>query len=71
MAGHRVSGRDSWLPQHAAHVGDAEALRLIAPDIASHDVFLSGRLGWVKAARLAAVRAGVPPEHVHVEHFSY
>jgi len=70
VAGHRVSGRDSWLPQHAAHVSDAEALRLIAPDIADHDVFLCGSAGWVKAARLAAVRAGVPPEQVHVENLS-
>jgi len=71
VAGHRVSGRDSWLPQHAAHVSDAEALRLIAPDIADHDVFICGSPGWVKAARLAAARAGVPPGHVHVENFSY
>jgi ferredoxin-NADP reductase len=71
VAGHRVSGRDSWLPQHAAHVSDAEALRLISPDIADHDVFLCGRPGWVQAARLAAVRAGAPPEQIHVESLSY
>ena len=71
LTGPRVTGRDSWLPQHAAHVSDVEALRLIAPDIADHDVFLSGTPGWVKVAELAAVRAGVPPEFIHIERFTY
>jgi predicted ferric reductase len=71
VTGPRATGRDSWLPQHAAHVGDAEALRLIAPDIADHDVFLSGTPGWVKVAEHAAVRAGVPPDFIHVERFTY
>jgi ferredoxin-NADP reductase len=71
VSGPRVTGRDSWLPQHAAQVGDVEALRLIAPDIADHDVFLSGAPGWVKVAQVAAVRAGVPPEFIHIERFTY
>ena len=34
VTGTRVSGRDSWLPQHAAHLGDVEALLQFVPDVA-------------------------------------
>jgi ferredoxin-NADP reductase len=71
VTGRRVSSRSSWLPEHAAHVGDVEALRLIAPDVASHDLFLCGNPGWVAAVELAAIGAGVPAEQVHIERFAY
>lgn len=70
VTGRRVSSRSSWLPEHAAHVSDVEALRLIAPDVANHDVFLCGSTGWVEAAELAAIGAGVPPGQVHRELFA-
>jgi ferredoxin-NADP reductase len=71
VTGRRVSSRNSWLPEHAAHVSDVEALRLIAPDVASHDLFLCGNPGWVAAVELAAIGAGVPAEQVHIERFAY
>ena len=71
VTGHRASGRNSWLPHHAAHVGDVEALRQLVPDVARHDVFICGSPAWMDAAERAVIRAGVPPGHVHIERFAY
>ncbi|GAA4108173.1 ferric reductase-like transmembrane domain-containing protein [Knoellia locipacati] len=71
VAGPRVPGRDTWLPVAAEHLSDADALRHLVPDVADHDVFLCGSPGWMEAARAAAISAGVPEEHVHLERFSY
>ena len=71
VTGHRASGRPSWLPQHAAHLGDVEALRQLVPDVAKHDVFICGSPGWMDAAERAAIGAGVPPERIHIERFTY
>jgi predicted ferric reductase len=71
VTGHRASDRASWLPQHAAHLGDVEALRQLAPDVAKHDVFICGSPGWMDAAEQAVIAAGVPSEHVHLERFTY
>lgn len=71
LAGHRRSDRDSWLPTLAEDVGDAEALRRYCPDIADHEVFVCGAPGWMDAAKNAAIEAGVPAEHIHVERFAF
>jgi ferredoxin-NADP reductase/DMSO/TMAO reductase YedYZ heme-binding membrane subunit len=71
VTGPRASRRHSWLPQHAAHLGDVEALRQLVPDVADHDVFICGSPGWMDAAEQAVVSAGVPREHVHIERFAY
>ena len=71
VTGPRVSERRSWLPQQAAHLSDAEALRRLVPDVATHDVFICGSPGWMTAAEHAVVDAGVPREHIHIERFSY
>lgn len=69
--GHRIPGRDSWLPESAAHLGDAEALVQIAPDIADHDVYICGSGPWMAAAEAAVKDAGVAPKAIHIEHFEY
>jgi predicted ferric reductase len=71
VTGPRAKGRDSWLPQHAAHLGDVQALRQLVPDVAGHDVFICGSPGWMDAAETAARGAGVPKEHIHIERFSF
>ena len=71
VTGPRARGRDSWLPQHAAHLGDVQALRQLAPDVAGQDVFICGSPGWMNAAEAAALGAGVPREHIHIERFSF
>jgi predicted ferric reductase len=71
VTGRRATRRSSWLPEHAAHLGDVEALRQLVPDVANHDVFICGSPGWMDAAEQAVLRAGVPPENVHIERFAY
>jgi predicted ferric reductase len=71
VEGHRVRGRESWLPVQAAHLGDAQALLELVPDVAEHEVYLCGSEGWMQAALDAAHAAGVPRDAVHLERFSY
>jgi len=71
VEGHRVPGRDSWLPASAAHLSDADALRHLVPDVAERDVYLCGAPAWMEAARRAALACGTPAEHIHVERFTY
>jgi len=71
VLGPRLAGWRSWLPQGAGHLSDVDALRQLVPDVAEHDVYLCGAQPWMDAARDAALAAGVPPRHVHVESFSW
>jgi ferredoxin-NADP reductase len=71
VEGHRVPGRDSWLPAQAAHLTDAQALLELVPDVRDHDVFLCGAPDWMDAARVAALECGVPADHVHLERFAF
>ena len=71
VLGPRIRSRNSWLPQSAAGLDDADALRRIVPDVADHDVYLCGADAWMAAAHAAVVAAGVPEDAVHVEHFGW
>ncbi len=71
VEGHRIRGRESWLPRQAAHLTDTRALLEIVPDLAAHDVYVCGTDGWMTAVRAAALEAGVPPAAVHLERFAY
>jgi ferredoxin-NADP reductase/DMSO/TMAO reductase YedYZ heme-binding membrane subunit len=71
IEGHRVPGRDSWLPAEAAHLTDREALLHLCPDVAERDVYVCGAPAWMDAVRLAAREAGVPGAHIHLERFTY
>ncbi|HET7477436.1 MAG TPA: ferredoxin reductase family protein [Dermatophilaceae bacterium] len=71
VVGRRATGRESWLPAHAAHFADEDAIRQIVPDVADHDVFICGSPGWMTAAERAVRAAGVPRRHIHLERFSY
>ena len=71
LTGSRVSGRDSWLPVGLGHLNDAQALRILCPDIAEHDVYVCGSGPWMDAVRRAALDAGVPAAHLHIERFDY
>jgi ferredoxin-NADP reductase len=71
VEGHRVPGRDTWLPAAAAHLSDAAALARLVPDVAERDVFLCGAPAWMDAARRAALECGVPADNVHLERFEY
>jgi predicted ferric reductase len=71
IEGPRVPGRPSWLPAQAGHLTDDAALLDLVPDVADHDVFICGSVGWMDAAEAAAEAAGVPRQQIHLERFSY
>ncbi len=71
IVGPRVSDRSSWLPHTAGHLSDVQALHELVPDIEEHDVYVCGASAWMDAARDAALAAGVPPAHIHLERFSW
>ena len=71
VEGHRIRGRESWLPRQARHLGDAQALLEIAPDLPDHDVYVCGSDGWMDAVRSAALEAGAAKDAVHLERFAY
>ncbi len=71
VLGRRVPGRDSWLPESAAHLSDEQALRQLVPDIADHDVYLCGAQPWMDAVRRAATACGVPAQNLHLERFGW
>jgi predicted ferric reductase len=70
LLGPRADG-PSWLPRPVAALGDVEALRQIAPEIARSHVYLCGPDGWTAAVRAAAHAAGVRPERLHTEQFAW
>jgi predicted ferric reductase len=70
-AGRRVTSRCSWLPESAAHLSDAGALKDLVPGIAAQDVFVCGPDPWMEAVRRAALEAGVPAEQIHLERFDW
>jgi predicted ferric reductase len=59
----------SWLPEGWRH--DGAALRDLVPDITSHDVFICGPNRWMESVAVAARRAGVPDEQIHLERFTW
>ena len=69
--GPRIPGRRTWLPQSAGHLGEAEALLALVPDVAGHDVYICGAPDWMDAARDACLAAGVPPDRIHLERFAW
>ena len=71
LDGHRVAGRNSWLPADWGHLTDEAALRHLVPDVAERDVFLCGGPAWMDAAEAAAIEAGVPAVRIHAERFAY
>jgi predicted ferric reductase len=71
LPGPRVPDRASWLPAAAGHWSDAHALLHLAPALVESDVYVCGPQGWMDAVRAAALTAGLPPEQLHEERFSW
>ena len=71
VLGPRARDRASWLPEQAAHLGDAEALLALVPDLAEREVYVCGAAEWMDLVIAAAREAGVPSEAIHHERFAY
>ena len=71
LPGHRRAAY-SWLGPHVpAAVSDLDALRWWVPDIAERDVYVCGPPAWTDLVRADLRRAGLPPERLHLETFSW
>ena len=71
LIGPRMRSRESWLPQSAAGSRDANRLLELVPDLAKRDVFVCGPDRWMDLASQAALEAGLPPEQLHQERFTW
>ncbi|MDX6264073.1 MAG: hypothetical protein QOH84_5761 [Kribbellaceae bacterium] len=71
VLGPRLRDRPSWLPESAANWSDVDALRSLVPGIDGYDVFVCGPDPWMDAVCAAALAAGVAPDQLHQERFSW
>jgi predicted ferric reductase len=71
LTGPRIPGRNSWLPMSAAAWDDADAMQRVVPGLRGYDVFVCGPDAWMDAACAAALAAGLPPEQLHQERFTW
>ena len=71
LTGSRATDRDSWLPQKAAHWGDAAALQHLVPDLLRCDVFVCGPAVWMDAVALTALDLKLPRNQLHQERFTW
>ncbi|MDT7539586.1 MAG: hypothetical protein QOI82_3171 [Actinomycetota bacterium] len=71
LTGRRGTGRDAWLPAQHAFLRGSHALRQLLPGITDYDVFVCGPDAWMDSACEAARAAGLPPQQLHVERFSW
>jgi predicted ferric reductase len=70
LPGRRRSS-DSWLGAGVGPADDLTALTWWIPDLAERDVYVCGPTPWAEAVRRTTEAAGLPPEHFHVETFSW
>jgi predicted ferric reductase len=71
LTGARATGRTSWLPATFGAIDDSAALRTLVPDLPVRDVFVCGPDAWMDAVSAAALSAGLPPEQLHTERFTW
>ena len=60
------------LPGHRAHPANhPRSLLRHVPDLAHRDVYVCGPQQWADEIGRAAIAAGLPPEHLHIETFAW
>jgi len=61
----------SWLGPHAGAADDLTSLTYWVPDIGERDVYVCGPTAWTDQVLRTLAAAGVPPEQIHLETFSW
>ncbi|CAN5233458.1 ferric reductase-like transmembrane domain-containing protein [soil metagenome] len=61
----------SWLGAHAGEATDVAALRFWVPDIAERDTYVCGPPVWTAQVVQSLRAAGVSPDQIHLESFSW
>jgi predicted ferric reductase len=71
----RLPGRrrapDSWLGDVNGTADDLRALRYWVPDIAERDVYVCGPAPWADLVCRTLAAAGLPPDQLHLETFTW
>lgn len=62
---------DSWLGAHVGRADDLTALVSWVPDIAQRDVYVCGPAAWTAQVVATLRTAGLTPDHIHLESFSW
>ncbi|NTW41070.1 MAG: oxidoreductase, partial [Cellulomonadaceae bacterium] len=70
LPGSRSTTGTAWLPQHLGHIPGPQALRQVAPDLLTSDVFVCGAGPWCDAVAEDLRAAGVTRAALHVESFT-
>jgi len=60
----RRRAEGSWLPASAGSLDDVQALRRLAPAIATSDVFICGPDGWMDAVEVAELKEDIARMHI-------
>ncbi len=71
LVGPRSRTGTSWLPEQYGHVAGPLALTQMIPDLPRRDVYVCGPAAWADAVVLDLRAAGVAPEAIHLEHFTW
>jgi predicted ferric reductase len=62
---------ESWLGPHAGAASDLASLKFWVPDIADRDVYVCGPSVWTAQVVRTLSAAGLAPDQIHVESFSW
>lgn len=71
LVGRRSTSGAPWLPEHMGAESGPDAIVRLVPDIADSDVYVCGASPWVKALVRDLRSAGVAPDALHTEHFTW
>ncbi|MCW2792316.1 MAG: putative oxidoreductase [Nocardioides sp.] len=62
---------ESWLGDGLGGVSDLDALRFWIPDLPERDVYVCGPAPWADLVSADLLRAGLPPDRLHLESFQW
>ncbi|MCW2751120.1 MAG: putative oxidoreductase [Aeromicrobium sp.] len=62
---------DSWLGPHAGRADDLTSLTFWVPDIADRDTYVCGPPAWTAQVVRTLDEAGLSPDQIHIESFSW
>jgi predicted ferric reductase len=72
LTGPRSIAGTPWLPNEHGHIPGPEAVRrLVAGDLADHDVFVCGPPAWATAVVADVRAAGVADDRIHLESYDW
>ena len=71
LVGRRSDVGTPWLPAEYGHIRGPDAPTRLLPDLSERDVFVCGPAAWSERVVADLRAAGVAPEAIHLEHFTW